>query len=151
MPTLQVQTGQFAQAQHGAGVAETELTTGPMSDCIGLAVFRMVGGAPEICLWHVAGGWLDTRSQQYKQVKAFVRPYAQIHAGFGPKHTEQASRRRWFSSTEFEELLENSMVMPRPGDPPPNATYASYHGCNTFTVDTLRQVASDGGVMEPLR
>ena len=157
MPTTQVATGQIATAQHIDGQEETELTTGVMGDCIGLVVIKTVQAARHICLWHVNGGWLDTRSAQYAQMKAFVAPYCQIHVGFGPNHHFERQRREWLRSDDFEDLQANTQVMPTmqppyPGAtiPSPNASVASYKACLTFTCDTLGQVSSNGGSKEML-
>jgi hypothetical protein len=123
-----------------------------MGGCVGLAVFKYRGDKHEVCLWHVAGGFLDQRAREYQQVKDFVAPYCKIHVGFGPTHREPESRRRWLHSSEFEELKENSEIIPtNPDWGSPNAFVTCYHGCLTFTCDTLNQVSSNGGMLETVR
>lgn len=129
MPTIQINSDQYGTASGGDSLA-----SGAISDCVVVAVHKVVDGADEICMWHIGGGNIVESSPHHAAVKAFVAPRCIIHVALGHMHQDPDYRRRWIQRPEFESLLENSEIMPAPGAPPPNATVIPLYDVHSFMI-----------------
>jgi len=137
MPTTQINTDEY-----GTASGADSLASGQISDCVVITVHRQVNGSDEICMWHIGGGNIEESSPHHAAVKAFVVPRCTVHVALGHMHQDVDYRRRWIQRPEFESLLENSMVMPAPGAPPPNATVVPHYDVHSITIAANGAVAT---------